>query len=57
MEVGSIWREVKTNRPPRVLTEEVYGTGPAWTYLDGPPGNWQYCDLCDFIVWGRFVKE
>jgi hypothetical protein len=68
VEVGSVWREVETGRRIRVLEEEIHGTGPAWTYIDAdgepeahgeqhPEWFWHYCDVCDFVLWGRFVLD
>jgi hypothetical protein len=68
---GQIWREARSGRHVKILEEEVHGTGPAWTYCD-PTGCpephdasthsdwfWHYCDVLDFVVWGRFefVRE
>jgi hypothetical protein len=68
---GARWREVKSGRLIRIIDEEVHGTGPSWTYIDaagnpephGPESNghdyrdwyWHYCDVLDFVLWGRFV--
>lgn len=67
---GQVWRERENGRLIRILSEEVHGTGPSWTYInargrpepDGPEHPdwfWHYCDLYDFCVWDRFeyVRE
>ncbi len=68
IETGQVWLEVDTNRRILILEAEVHGTEPAWTYIDasGDPEPhsrrhsywyWHYCDLADFVVWGRFRLE
>lgn len=54
---GSRWLEKDTGRVIVVLSECVHDTGPSWRYEDEPaddPNNWHYCDVLDFVVWGRF---
>jgi len=54
---GSRWLEVVTGRVIVIIESEVHGTGPSWRYEDGGDygeTNWHYCDMLDFLVWGRF---
>lgn len=53
--VGSRWLEAATNRVVVILRPWVHDTGPAWRYED-EPGGWNYCDMFDFVVWGRFRR-
>lgn len=58
--VGQIWLDKETGRLVKILRECVHDTGPAWTYVDArwkpEPGGWHYCDVFDFVLWGRFER-
>lgn len=54
IEPGSRWREVETGRIATILASEVHGTGPSYVYDDDDDDEWHYCDVADFVLWGRW---